>query len=77
LPEAVFLALRNNRGIHSQYRQRIIGTFALRVAEDAQATPNLKQPAGSLAAGVVAHPTAGPNQDGGASRCRPRASTPR
>jgi outer membrane protein TolC len=40
LPEAVFLALRNNRGIHSQYLQRIVDKFALRVAEDAY-TPKL------------------------------------
>ncbi len=40
LPEAVFLALRNNRGIHSQYLQRVVDKFALRVAEDIY-TPKL------------------------------------
>lgn len=34
LPEAVFLGLRNNRGIRGEYLQRIADRFALRVAED-------------------------------------------
>jgi outer membrane protein TolC len=34
LPEAVFLGLRNNRGIRSDYLQRIADRFALRVAEN-------------------------------------------
>lgn len=33
LPEAVFLALRNNRAIRSQYLQRVADRFSLRVAE--------------------------------------------
>ena len=33
LPEAVFLALRNNRSIRSQYLQRVADRFNLRVAE--------------------------------------------
>lgn len=35
LPEAVFLALRNNRAIRSQYLQRVADRFNLRVAEAA------------------------------------------
>jgi outer membrane protein TolC len=34
LPEAVFLGLRNNRDIRSEYLQRIADKFALKVAED-------------------------------------------
>jgi hypothetical protein len=34
LPEAVFLGLRNNRGIRGDYLQRIADRFALRVAQD-------------------------------------------
>jgi outer membrane protein TolC len=34
LPEAVFLGLRNNRGIRGDYLQRIADRFALRVAEN-------------------------------------------
>lgn len=33
LPEAVFLAIRNNRSIRSQYLQRVADRFSLRVAE--------------------------------------------
>ncbi len=40
LPEAVFLGLRNNRGIRGEYLQRIADRFALRVAEDSF-TPRL------------------------------------
>ncbi|MBU8541090.1 TolC family protein [Falsiroseomonas tokyonensis] len=55
LPEAVFLGLRNNRGIRGEYLQRIADRFALRVAEDSF-TPRL-----TLAAEATRQRNAGVN----------------
>ncbi len=65
LPEAVFLAIRDNRGIHSQYLQRIVDKFALRVAEDVYtphftlgSTVSKQRAAGSTSSGLAVNPSA-------------------